>query len=140
DYPKLSLMIAFVFASLAGIPPLSGFWPKINLIKEAFTAQNYVLIFAIIFASFVTLIILAKLWSEVFWKATPKDNPEDDDTFAPLSWSKKATLVFPMMLLLSITLYIGFNAEKIYQLSNRVAHEMIDTSGYIKAVLEVKKQ
>lgn len=140
DYPKLSLMIAFVFASLAGIPPLSGFWPKINLIKEAFTAQNYVLIFAIIFASFVTLIILAKLWAEVFWKATPKDNPEDDDTFAPLSWAKKATLVFPMMLLLSITLYIGFNAEKIYQLSNRVAHEMIDTSGYIKAVLEVKKQ
>lgn len=140
DYPKLSLLMALVFASLAGIPPLSGFWPKINLIKEAFAAQNYMLIFAIIFASFITLIILAKFWAEVFWKATPKDNPEEDDTFAPLSWTKKATLILPMIILLSITLFIGFNAEKVYNLSSRIAHEMIDTSGYIQAVLEVKKQ
>src|SRR5690554_4560426 len=36
DYPKLSILIALVFFSLVGIPPLSGFWPKILLFKESF--------------------------------------------------------------------------------------------------------
>src|SRR5690606_27906155 len=33
EYPKLSVLMGIVFFSLVGIPPLSGFWPKINLFQ-----------------------------------------------------------------------------------------------------------
>jgi multicomponent Na+:H+ antiporter subunit D len=138
DYPKLSLLFIIVFLSLAGIPPLSGFWPKINLIQDAFNSNNYAVIFAIIFASFVTLLMVAKIWSEVFWKNTPKAESDviKDDTFAPLPFIKKITLILPIIILTIVTLYIGFNAEYISQIANRIAHEMIDTSSYIDAVLK----
>ncbi len=138
DYPKLSLLFAIVFLSLVGIPPLSGFWPKINLISAAFTTNNYALLIGIIFASFVTLIMVAKIWAEIFWKDTPKAEVDviKDDTFAPLTFIKKITLVFPIVLLTCVTLYLGFNAERVIQISSRIAAEMMDTSAYIEAVMQ----
>ena len=76
--------------SLAGIPPLSGFWPKIQLFGESLKAEQYALLGAIIFASFVTLYVIAKMWSEVFWKDSPKRLTEDIDRFAPLRLSKSS--------------------------------------------------
>lgn len=67
-WPKISLLLFIPLFSLVGIPPLSGFWPKINLIKAGFAQGSYFTVAAIIFASFITLVIIAKLWAEVFWK------------------------------------------------------------------------
>ena len=109
EYPKLSLLIALVLFSLAGIPPLSGFWPKIYLIEAAFASENYFFIVSIILGSFITLYVLAKLWAEVFWK----DASEDAviiDKFKPLNTFNKVLLVLPIGILAFTTLYIGLNA------------------------------
>src|SRR3546814_7594195 len=47
-YPLLSLVIAIVLFSLVGIPPLSGFWPKIYLFEAGFMDNQYALLAAII--------------------------------------------------------------------------------------------
>src|SRR5690554_6962665 len=62
DYPKFSLVVAVVLFSLVGIPPLSGFWPKIYLFQEAFKAENFALLIMLILSSFVTLFVIARLW------------------------------------------------------------------------------
>ena len=51
-YPLLSLVIAIPLFSVVGIPPLSGFWPKLSLIMDAAHQQQYLLIFAMLLASF----------------------------------------------------------------------------------------
>jgi multicomponent Na+:H+ antiporter subunit D len=134
EYPKISLMIALVLFSLAGIPPLSGFWPKIYLFEAAFESQNYFFIVSIIIGSFITLYVLAKVWSEVFWK-----NASDDlvviDSFKHLKIYKKALLVLPIGILTLSTLYIGLNAEMVIQVADKIATELLDTRPYIKAVL-----
>src|SRR5690606_24755347 len=107
-YPKLSLLIAIVLFSLAGVPPLSGFWPKIYLIDAAFVSENYFFIAALIIGSFVTLMMIAKMWSEVFWKDVPAEVVVTDD-FKPLSTLKKTMLVLPIGILAVTTLYIGLN-------------------------------
>src|SRR5690606_13055472 len=68
SYPKLSFLMAIPLFSLVGVPPLSGFWAKIFLIEGGFKANDYVSVFAIILGSLITLVIIAKIWSEVFWK------------------------------------------------------------------------
>lgn len=135
DYPKISFIIAIPMFSLIGIPPLSGFWPKIQFFGESLKAGQYVLLGAIIFASFVTLYVMIKMWSEVFWKDSPKPLTEEIDRFAPLRLSKKIALIAPIAALSCVSLYIGLNAADIYSLAQRTAEELVNPNLYIDAVL-----
>ncbi|RYF79912.1 MAG: Na+/H+ antiporter subunit D, partial [Chitinophagaceae bacterium] len=132
NYPVLSLLMAIPLFSLIGVPPLSGFWPKIDLFKESFTTANYFLLGAFIFGSIVTLFVLARFWSEAFWK-----KPENVVRRPHIRYydmmpkNEKAALIIPIIFLSFISLYIGLGAENIFRLSNKIATELIDTSAYI---------
>ncbi len=135
DYPKLSVIIAIAMFSLIGIPPLSGFWPKIQFFGESLRAEQYFLLGAIIFASFVTLYVMAKMWSEVFWKESPKPLTEEIDRFAQLSFIRKAALIAPITALSFVSLYLGLNAGGVYDLAHKTAMELMNPDHYINAVL-----
>jgi len=136
EYPKLSLLMTIPFFSLIGIPPLSGFWPKISLIVSSFNTQNYLVLGAVIFASFLTLIVMAKLWSEVFWK-NPVDLPKREHFlyFNKMTTTRKLQMLLPIVFLTGVSLYIGFGAESIQQLSTRIAGELMNSQQYIEAVM-----
>src|SRR5690606_1800906 len=55
QYPRISLLVALVFFSVIGIPPLSGFWPKILLFEGGFAGGNYLTILTIILGILFTL-------------------------------------------------------------------------------------
>ncbi len=137
QYPLLSLLIAIPLFSLVGIPPLSGFWPKISLITAAFAGENWWVIGAILFASLITMVIIAKVWANVVWK----DKPElpkrlNFRYYDKLTNVRKTQLVAPIVFLSLISLYIGFGAEHVQQLSSRVASELMDNQQYIDAVFK----
>lgn len=136
EYPKLSLLMTIPFFSLIGIPPLSGFWPKISLIIASFNTQNYVVLGAVIFASLLTLIVMAKLWSEVFWK-NPVDLPKRNHFlyFDKMTTTRKLQMLLPIVFLTGVSLYIGFGAESVQQLSTRIAGELMNKQQYIDAVM-----
>jgi len=135
EYPKISFLIAIVLFSLAGIPPLSGFWPKIYLMEAAFSSANYFYIASLIVGSFITLYVISKLWSDVFWKDADTDDIAVVDSFKPLSTLNKVILVLPICLLACTSLFIGLNAEFIIKVADRISNEMLDTTPYIQAVL-----
>ena len=137
NYPKMSLLFAIPLFSLVGIPPLSGFWPKLSLIGAGWETENYLLISAIIFASFITLVVIVKLWSEVFWKKGEEiQKPRNFPYFQKLTTVKKTQMIAPIIFLSIVTLYIGFGAENIQRLSSRIAFELMDNQEYINAVLQ----
>lgn len=137
NYPKLSLLMAIPLFSLVGIPPLSGFWPKISLITAAITEESWWSIGGILFASLITMIIIARVWSRVFWK-DKQEIPERSNFryFDNLSRIRKGQMVVPIVFLSLISLYIGFGAEHIHQISTRVAGELMNNQQYIDAVLK----
>lgn len=139
DYPRFSLIVAIVFFSLIGIPPLSGFWPKILLFKESFQAEQYAILITLILASFVTLFVVIRMWIEIFWKESPKPLTEEMDQFATFSRTGKIALMAPIVFLAAISLYIGFNAESIMKISQKAGSEMMDKNIYIEAVLGKKE-
>jgi multicomponent Na+:H+ antiporter subunit D len=134
EYPKISLLIAVVLFSLVGIPPLSGFWPKIYLIEASLFSQNYAYTASVIVGSFITLFVIAKLWSEVFWKDASSDEVIVDN-FKPLKTARKFLMILPIGILACTSLFIGLNAEFIIQVADRISTEMIDTTPYTRAVL-----
>lgn len=137
--PKLSLLMAVPLFSLVGIPPLSGFWAKIFLIEGGFEAREYVLVFTILLGSLITLIIIGRIWSEVFWKESV-ELPKRDYIryFNELKPVKRYAVVLPIILLALVSLYIGFGAEHIIRISQHIAGELVNTSYYIEAVLGPK--
>lgn len=136
SFPKLSLLFAIPLFSLVGIPPLSGFWPKLYLIEAGLTTQNYVLIGFILLGSFFTLFVIARMWSEVFWKegAFMPKKPHVK-YFFELKPLKRYAMVVPVILLSIVSLYIGFGAEYIIQVSKVIGMQLMDPSAYIEAVL-----
>ncbi|WZL90247.1 proton-conducting transporter membrane subunit [Salinimicrobium sp. 3283s] len=136
DHPKLSLLFAIPLFSLVGIPPLSGFWPKLSLISEGWFTENFIVIGAIIFASFITLVVIIKLWGEVFWK-TGEKLPEvrNFPYFNKLTNIKKTQMLAPIILLSIVSLYLGFGAGNIQNLAERIAFELMDNQEYINTVL-----
>lgn len=134
EYPKISLLIAIVLFSLVGIPPLSGFWPKIYLLEAGFDTKSFVLTGAIIAGSFVTLYVIARMWSEVFWKdASTQERIQDN--FRPLPFYKKVFFVAPVLLLGLCSVLIGLDAQFVIEVVDRITDEMINTAPYIRAVL-----
>lgn len=139
EYPRISLLLAIPLFSLVGIPPLSGFWPKISLISAGMNTGRYWLTGCIIFASFITLYVIAKVWAEVFWKPAPAGRKRSDfeffDDFKPY---RKRLVLAPIIFLSLISLYIGLGAEHIQELSLRIAEELSNPEAYIQAVFKIE--
>lgn len=136
EYPKFSLLIIISLFSLVGLPPFSGFWPKVSLLQAGFNLNNFWIIGAILLASFMTLFIIWKLWAEVFWKKSDLKTESTSYLFIhQMSKRQKVQLIAPIVFMTLISLYIGFGAESIQVLSERIAEELINPQMYIDAVL-----
>ncbi|WP_162417381.1 proton-conducting transporter transmembrane domain-containing protein [Cyclobacterium roseum] len=136
EQPLMSLLMAIPLFSLVGIPPLSGFWGKLLLIQGAMNSSNILLIGFILLGSFLTLFIIAKLWSEVFWK-DPQVLPKKEHIkyFDELKPLKKRAMLASVVFLSILSLGIGFGAEWVMRIAMTVAGNLMDPSAYIQAVL-----
>jgi multicomponent Na+:H+ antiporter subunit F len=92
---------------MVGIPPLSGFWPKIYLFQAGFAQGAYVLTGAVAAASFLTMYLIARLWAEVFWKEMPPGGPAHQDLYNRMNAYGKALLVAPVVLLVFVRFLRG---------------------------------
>ena len=129
SHPWLALLFMIPAFSLAGVPPLSGFWAKLIILRAGLEAEAYVAVAAAVLAGLLTLISMTKIWNEAFWKPLPGAGSTD----APDPSVR--TMVGPVIVLASITLAIGLYAEPLVVLAERSAAELLDPSAYVHAVL-----
>ena len=130
--PLLSVLFAIPALSLAGFPPLSGFWAKILLVRASLDAGAPLLAGVALAVGLLTLWSLATLWSEAFWKAHPDNlNPTLDD----LGPARLPTLL-PLAALALVTLAIGLDPQPVISLTDRIAGQLLDPAPYIGAVLK----
>jgi multicomponent Na+:H+ antiporter subunit D len=124
--PGLALLFLAPAFSLAGIPPLSGFWGKLVLVKAGIEAGYYVATAIALAVSLLTLYSMTKLWNEAFWK-----EPQAAAVPGPIPW----TLLGPVAALAAITVAIGLGAGPVFDLASRAAAQLADPSQYVRAVL-----
>jgi multicomponent Na+:H+ antiporter subunit D len=70
--PALALLFAVPALSLVGIPPLSGFWAKLLVLREALAQGHVAWTVAALMVSVLTLYSMMKIWLEAFWKPHPQ--------------------------------------------------------------------
>lgn len=135
--PWLALLFLIPALGLAGVPPLSGFWAKLAIIKACVDAQQYWLLFFALFTGMFTLLSMVKIWTEVFWKPAPEPVASDTEPPlrpTPLSRRQFALMVSPIILLASVTVAMGIFPQVMLTASKRAAVSILDTAGYAAVV------
>ncbi|MDZ7775437.1 MAG: proton-conducting transporter membrane subunit [Bacteroidales bacterium] len=135
SYPFLGVLFLIPALSLAGIPPLSGFWAKFFVIKAGLEVQEYFVVFVALLVGLLTLFSMMKIWNEAFWKKDPGKAENKDQVIPGLFNRHNIFMTIPIILLAMITLTIGFFPEPFFQIAERTANELMNPSMYINTVL-----
>lgn len=114
--PRFAALYAVLMLSLAGVPPLSGFWSKFMVIDAAFRGGSTILALTALAASFLTIYGMSNLWTQVFWK-TP---PERKRAVRPIPPAMLAALT----LLAACTLGMGLFVEPVTRFARDAAAEV----------------
>lgn len=132
--PWMSLLFLIPAMSLAGLPPLSGFFAKLMLIVASFRELSWGIAVTALVVGILTLYSMTKIWNEVFWKPMPTTSAE---AMAQKHWTvgDRVCLFGPIMALALCTVLIGLGAESVFGLSERTADQLLDPDEYIRAVL-----
>ena len=130
--PLLAILFFIPAFSLAGFPPLSGFWAKLLLIQAAIEKQEFVMAGVALVVGLLTVYSMTKIWLNAFWKARPEESGPPPP---PLPATRKWLLLGPIAALATITLSIGLYVRPLYELAERAAAELMNPASYVEAVL-----
>ena len=114
--PLLAVLFAIPALSLAGLPPLSGFFAKFLVVREAFASGALLWGGVALAVGLLTLFSMTKIWLEAFWKPHP-------GRFTS-SRSRKVQLI-PVAGLATLTISLGFLAEPLFALADEAAAQLI---------------
>lgn len=122
--PFLGLLFLLQAFSLAGLPPLSGFWGKYLIFYEGIDLEYYIPVAVALVVSFLTLISMLKIWNGAFLK----------EVKIPLK-SSSAVGYSGAVLLTIVSLMIGIGVKNGFKLSYSAAESLIDRTEYISTTL-----
>lgn len=131
--PLVALLFMIPAMSLAGIPPLSGFWAKLILIRAALDLEAYAYVLIMLLVGLMTLYSMTKIWAEAFWKSPGEDDTDPNPIPSPPRIPR--TMLHPIAALAAMTIAIGLAAQPILDLSIRAADQLMNPRHYIAAVL-----
>jgi len=126
--PFLALLFFIPAMSLAGIPPLPGFFGKFFLIKGGFEAQQYFITAVAILTGLFTLFSMVKIWNEAYWKKEPEDVKVKNGKVHPSTFVATALLALAVILL-------GVFAGPVMEISMNAGEQIVNPEMYINAVL-----
>ncbi len=129
--PWLGILFAIPALSLAGLPPLSGFWAKLLVVKSGFDAGWYWLAAIALATGILTLYSMLKIWNQAFWKEPPEGQPALVALTGRLRW----LLLMPVVGLGLVTLSIGLWVEPFAAFALAAGEQLASREAYIAAVL-----
>jgi multicomponent Na+:H+ antiporter subunit D len=132
DHPGIAFLFMIPAMSLAGVPPLSGFFAKFTLIKSAFEVESWWPAAAALAVGLLTMFSMIKIWNEVFWKPRPEDAPVPAQARTPM------LMVLPAVLMACVTIAIGVFPGALLDIATGAAEQLKQPAGYIEAVLRLR--
>lgn len=125
DHPWAAVISMIPLFSLAGVPPLSGFIGKLALLRASFAAGAWWTGGIILAVGVLTLISMARLWDQAFWKPSPEVDK------LPMS----RAMLLPIAGLALVTLAITVAAGPLFEWTLRASDQLLDPQLYMNAVL-----
>ncbi|MQW86708.1 Na+/H+ antiporter subunit D [Sinorhizobium saheli] len=122
-FAALTLMLCF---AVSGLPPFSGFWPKVMLVKAALDIGAWWLAAALLLTGFLTMIVTGRLFLLAYWR----EGADTAGETAPLS----AATLGPLAALALAALLIGLYPEPLLAAIQSAAAGLAEPSAYLNSV------
>jgi len=122
--PIIAALFAVPALSLAGLPPLSGFFAKFSLLKASLTQHEWVAALAIILVGLLTIYSMLKIWVAAFWgepqgaRVSPR----------ALNLANSAALAL-------VIITLGVAAGPLFDLARDASETLMNPAAYLEAVL-----
>ncbi|MBN2470799.1 MAG: Na+/H+ antiporter subunit D [Anaerolineae bacterium] len=129
--PGLALLFLFPALSLAGLPPLSGFWAKFALIRAGLEAEQYVIVTVALGVSMLTLFSMTKIWAAAYWKPRPADAVDQP----PLKGREWVLYLLPTGTLVLLTVVLGLFVQPLMELALVAGEQLLNPALYIETIL-----
>lgn len=126
-WPLLALVFAVPALSLAGLPPLSGFFAKLAVLRAAFAAEAWVPAAMVLLVGLFTLYSMVKVWQAAFWQSAPEGTPD-----GPRPAGRR---LLPAVALAALTVGVGLGAGPVFDLCLEAGHDLMARTPYLEAVL-----
>jgi multicomponent Na+:H+ antiporter subunit D len=149
--PGLATMFLIPALSLAGLPPFSGFWGKLILIRAGLEVEQYLIAGIALGVGLLTLFSMTKIWLQAFWKPAPAAGMVGAVAVGAAGMGMGGgggllpggapgarsliPLMAPVAMLAVLVLGIGLWAEPLVAVAERASAEMLNPALYVNAVL-----
>jgi multicomponent Na+:H+ antiporter subunit D len=127
--PLLTAIALILIFTVAGLPPFSGLWPKVMLVKAGLDVGAFWLVGVLLVSAFITTLALGRMFLLAFWR--PAQNLQ------PLAMIEMKYPSSAMIALVGLTVplvAVGFYPEPLVALSLRAAEWLQNPQPYIDAV------
>ncbi|MFV9683629.1 proton-conducting transporter membrane subunit [Pseudomonas sp. NY15367] len=124
--PWLALLFAIPALSLAGIPPLSGFWAKFLLVKASLDAAAWWAAGIALLTGVFTLLSMNKIWNDAFLKP----HPRGEEALQRVTGMRAAWVGMSALALL--TVLIGLGASPLIDYAVAAAAQLADPQAYLQ--------
>ena len=128
-HPWVSMLFLLSAFSLAGVPPLSGFFGKLVLVKAGLGLEQFVVVAAALGVSLLTLFSMTKIWAEAFWKPLP------EGTAVNAPGGGMALMLGAIVTLAVLAVVMGVAAGPFFELAQQAGDQLTNPEPYIRAVL-----
>jgi multicomponent Na+:H+ antiporter subunit D len=126
--PALAAVAMVLVFTVAGLPPFSGLWPKILIVKGGLDAGAFWLVGLVLLSAFLTMMALGRMFLLAFWR--PAVTPIADG----LSNRGERSAIAALALLTLLAILMGVHPEPVVDLSISAAEWMLNPAPYVDAV------
>jgi multicomponent Na+:H+ antiporter subunit D len=114
-----------LFVAACGLPPFSGFWPKVILVRASIDVGAWWLAAAILIGGFLLTVVFGRVFLLAYWR--PATAPQ-----AAVSISWQAGL--PLFILTALVVAFGILPEQLLDMAQAAATGLIDPTAYLQSV------
>lgn len=132
SFPLLGAGFMLVALSLAGVPPLSGFYGKFLLLIVALKKGAYLVAAISLLTSLLTLFSMMKIWRYAFWRE-PTEVLSAREPVTGEDEQMGMGIGLGIVVVLSLTVMLG--APALMSFAEAAAQQLLDPMDYLNAVL-----
>lgn len=125
--PLLAGFALVLILAVSGLPPGSGLWPKVILVRAALDTGAWWLALAILASGLLTTIALGRVFTLAFWRPAGGDAPSPSGGTGRVGYASLTALTVPAVL-------IGIYPEPLIRIADLGAAGLLDAAGYSGAV------
>ncbi len=135
-----SALFFILFIAVSGLPPFSGFWPKVILVDASLETGYGWLAFALLLSGFLTTVAVGRVWLHVFWRGGREGTPDGvldvPGAAARLAYvpADQRVMLGSLVVLVVLVMYLGLMPEPVLAIAQDGAAGLVDPARYIGSV------